>query len=129
LSITRRALPVSVRSMRVGRPTSTVVLTPISVLMRCCSFTPIGLMSAEVALAAGQQFARTCSSSSAPFARDDELVLARQLAVLQHDLLDLGGNTLTPRMISMSSLRPTILPMRRMLRAVGGSRRVRSRVR
>ena len=33
------------------------------------------------------------------------------------------------RMISMSSLRPTILPMRRIEREVGGSRRVRSRVR
>jgi hypothetical protein len=32
-------------------------------------------------------------------------------------------------MISMSSERPVILPMRRIERAVGGSRRVRSRVR
>ena len=39
------------------------------------------------------------------------------------------GNTFTPRMISMSSLRPRMRSMRRIVRAVPGSRRVRSRVR
>ena len=39
------------------------------------------------------------------------------------------GNMFTPRMMSISSERPTILPMRRKLREVGGSRRVKSRVR
>jgi hypothetical protein len=39
------------------------------------------------------------------------------------------GKTLTPRMISMSSERPVIFSMRRMLRAVPGRSRVKSRVR
>ena len=39
------------------------------------------------------------------------------------------GNTFTPRMIIMSSERPVIFSMRRIARAVGGSSRVRSRVR
>ena len=36
-STTRRALPVSVRSMLSGRNTSMRVFTPTKVLMRCCS--------------------------------------------------------------------------------------------
>jgi len=39
------------------------------------------------------------------------------------------GNTFTPRMINMSSLGPRIRSIRRMRRAVPGSKRVRSRVR
>ena len=39
------------------------------------------------------------------------------------------GNTFTPRMIIMSSERPVIFSMRRIERALGGNRRVRSRVR
>jgi hypothetical protein len=39
------------------------------------------------------------------------------------------GNTLTPRRMIMSSVRPVIFCMRRMVRAVPGSSLVRSRVR
>ena len=44
-------------------------------------------------------------------------------------LLDLLGKTFTPRTIIMSSFRPVIFSIRRRLRAVPGSSRVRSRVR
>ena len=63
-------------------------------------------------------------------ARDHELVLPARAGRGASTISSICvGNRLTPRMISMSSVRPTILPMRRMQRAVGGSRRVRSRVR
>ena len=39
------------------------------------------------------------------------------------------GNRLTPRRMIMSSVRPVIFCIRRMVRAVPGSSRVRSRVR
>ena len=39
------------------------------------------------------------------------------------------GNRLTPRRMIMSSVRPVTFCIRRMVRAVPGSRRVRSRVR
>ncbi len=63
------------------------------------------------------------------FSGEHELVVAAQLVVAQEHLLDLGREDVHPRMISMSSLRPVILSMRRIAQPVPGSRRVRSRVR
>ena len=78
---------------------------------------------------AGLQLAVHLDAVEQALAADVDLVLARELVVRSTISSICVGNTLTPRMISMSSLRPTILPMRRNEREVGGSRRVRSRVR
>ena len=58
---------------------------------------------------------------------DDEV--RREALVFEDDLLIWLGNTLTPRTIIMSSERPATFSIRRIERAVPGSKRDRSRVR
>jgi len=71
----------------------------------------------------------TVSVSMWPSLSTSSRYCGASLGILQISSSIWVGNTFTPRMISMSSERPVIFAMRRMLRAVGGSRRVRSRVR
>jgi hypothetical protein len=116
-----------VRSIDPGAPTLTVVVTPISVLMR--SLQLAGHRVAFGRSCCGSSSTSTCSSSSMPERVTTSWYWPDSAPCCSTSSSICVGKTLTPRMISMSSLRPTILPMRRMLRAVGGSSRVRSRVR
>ena len=72
-----------------GGPTVTAVVMPISVLMRWRSAAAT-TTSASAPACAGQQLASHLDAVEVAFARDDELVLPRELAVLEHQLLDLG---------------------------------------
>jgi hypothetical protein len=64
------------------------------------------------------------SASSGPSAVELELIVRRQPLDREHLLLDLDSeNTFTPRMMSMSSLRPRMRSMRRIVRAVPGRSR------
>ena len=85
--MTRRALPTSVRSIVSGGATSTAQLMPTSVLMRCAQ--PGGDLLAVGAGVRRQHLAAHLDRVEAALARDDELVLPRQLAVAEDDLLDL----------------------------------------
>ena len=62
---------------------------PISVLMRCCSAPATAARSAG--LVARRQLAQHLHLVERALARDHQLVLPRQLAVLEHQLLDLRG--------------------------------------
>ncbi len=73
--MTRRALPTSVRSIESGRPTLTVVLTPIRALMRCCS--DAGHRGAVGLGVPRQQLAQHLHLVEQASARDHQLVLAR----------------------------------------------------
>ena len=61
---------------------------PISVLMRCCSAAAI-CVAVRRRACAGQHLAAHLDRVEIALARDDELVLARELAVREDDLLDL----------------------------------------
>src|SRR5437773_6525614 len=130
-STTRRALPTSVRSIESGTRTTTFVETPTSVLMRWLTQRAISPRSASsvAAAACGCNSQRTSTASSGPSRVTTIWYCPDSFACCNTISSIWVGNMLTPRMISMSSERPTILPMRRNERAVGGKSRVKSRVR
>jgi TRAP-type mannitol/chloroaromatic compound transport system substrate-binding protein len=71
----------------------------------------------------------TFSSSSDPLRLSTHWECGDKTACLSNNSSIWVGNTFTPRTIIMSSLRPVIFSNRRMVRALPGNKRVRSRVR
>ena len=76
------------RSSVLGRPTATVVVMPTMVLMRWRSHRELAAVDVGVL---GQHLATHLDRVEVALARDDELVLAGELAVAEDDLLDLRG--------------------------------------
>ena len=110
--------------------TSTRVEMPTSVLTRCCTHLATCSTSAgAIAAMPGCSSQRTSTSSSRPLRSTCTWYWPESFSCCSTISSICVGKTLTPRMINMSSERPTILPMRRNDRDVGGSSRVRSRVR
>ena len=138
-----RLLPPTARSMRrmgkiVGRSDDMLIIRGVNlfptqveelVLQQGQLSGQYQLVVTREALTPGKTSQRTCTSSSLPSRVTTSWYWPESWPWRSTISSICVGNRFTPRMISMSSLRPTILPMRRMLRAVGGSSRVRSRVR
>ena len=122
----RRILP-SDRSTCSGSTTSTSTLTPIVSLMRACKACPA--VCATAGCASGRRSTRTVSSSQLTGSVQHALEVWRERVYTEDEFFDLGREQLTPRKMIMSSVRPVIFSMRRMVRAVPGISRVRSRVR
>ena len=125
VSTTRWALPAE-RGTVPGSATSTWAETPMLSLMWA--------RSAAARSCGGRRLAGSRSTRTVRLARLAERSTCIwkwgvRPSTLRTSASICEGNTLTPRTINMSSERPVTRSMRRIVRAVPGSSRVRSRVR
>ena len=125
-STMRRILP-SERSMDSGGRTLAVTVTPMVFLTRAVSSAPA--LAASGSVQPGRCSTCTASRSILPSRVRCSWKCGDSAGMPMISSSIWVGNKLTPRRMIMSSVRPVIFCIRRMVRAVPGSSRVRSRVR
>ena len=125
-STTRRTLPTD-RSMESGARTLVVTVTPMVLLTRADR---VAAAAAEPDSGVpGRRSTWTASSSIRSSRVKCSWKCGDSAGIPMISSSIWVGNRLTPRRMIMSSVRPVIFCIRRMVRAVPGSRRVKSRVR